>query len=185
MPYRLITVRLVIAGTLASLLFLYKPSTPSKAIQQTFPSRLNMPGQLSAGMGENEEAEEAYNEARALYEFKMLRNPVTGTIPDNIHEIELATASNIPEKAAVLSRSAAYRGMNLNTYQSSGPNNIAGRSRTVEFDRRNTNILISGGTQGGIFRSTDGGANWTFVSPANDIRSVTSVAQDPTQPDTW
>lgn len=144
-----------------------------------------MPDRFPGNAGEREEEEEAYTEARTLYEFKMLRNPVTGTIPNNIHEIELAAASRIPEKAVMLSRSAAYRGANLNTYQNSGPNNIAGRSRTFEFDRRNTNIILSGGTQGGIFRSTDGGANWTFVSPVDDIRSVTSIAQDPTQPDTW
>ncbi|HET7896290.1 MAG TPA: sialidase family protein, partial [Flavisolibacter sp.] len=80
---------------------------------------------------------------------------------------------------------SAYRGTNLNSYQSSGPNNIAGRSRAFDFDSRNPNIIITGGTQGGIFRSTDGGANWTFVSPAQEIRSATSIVQDPTQPDTW
>ena len=45
--------------------------------------------------------------------------------------------------------------------------------------------MITGGTTGGIFRSTDGGTSWTFVSPENDIRSANSIAQDPSNPDTW
>jgi len=31
---------------------------------------------------------------------------------------------------------------------------------------------------GGIFRSTDGGITWTFVHPANQVRSVSTLAQD-------
>ncbi|HXR80368.1 MAG TPA: hypothetical protein VN763_05595, partial [Saprospiraceae bacterium] len=47
--------------------------------------------------------------------------------------------------------------------------------------------MIAGGVSGGIFRSTDGGANWTKVTPANEVHNVSSVAQDPRpgNQDTW
>ncbi|HET6769223.1 MAG TPA: T9SS type A sorting domain-containing protein, partial [Chitinophagaceae bacterium] len=43
------------------------------------------------------------------------------------------------------------------------------------------------GVSGGIFRSTDGGANWTNVTPLNEVHNVSSIAQDPRagNQDTW
>jgi hypothetical protein len=151
---------------------------------------LNM-GRFSHLSEENEEEEEEqkakYTEAHWLAEFKMLRNPITGKIPANYREIELAAAARIPEKGATanpfLPRATGITVQN--TYLTLGPNNIAGRSRTLGIDRRDPDILITGGTTGGIFRSTDGGANWTFVSPENDIRSANTIVQDPSAPDTW
>jgi photosystem II stability/assembly factor-like uncharacterized protein len=40
-------------------------------------------------------------------------------------------------------------------------------------------VVLSGGVNGGIFRSVDGGVTWSFVHPANEIRSVTCLAQIP------
>jgi photosystem II stability/assembly factor-like uncharacterized protein len=46
---------------------------------------------------------------------------------------------------------------------------------------------MAGGVSGGLFRSTDGGANWTRVTPANEVHNVSSIAQDPRNgfQDTW
>lgn len=78
-----------------------------------------------------------------------------------------------------------------NTYSSAGPSQVGGRTRTIVFDKRyngTTNkIILAGGITGGIFRSNDGGLSWKFVHPANEIRSVSSIAQDtrPGKEDTW
>src|SRR4030095_800631 len=40
-------------------------------------------------------------------------------------------------------------------------------------------VLVAGGVSGGIFRSTDGGANWTRVTPAGEVHNISSIAQDP------
>lgn len=134
-----------------------------------------------------------YNEERVRHEFQMLRNPVTRTIPAGIRNIELMATSKIPEKHPF--RNAQVSGIigiydvqgttTNNNYQSIGPTNIAGRSRTLAWDSRNPAIMLTGGPTGGIFRSTNGGASWTFVTPEADIRSANSIVQDPTQPDTW
>lgn len=128
-----------------------------------------------------EEENEAYTEQRTLHEFKMLRNPITGTIPANIEEIETRVLKSIPAKHG----GDLFRTNNQNAYTNVGPTNVAGRDRSVAFDRRNVNIMLTGGVTGGIFRSTDGGATWTFVSGENNIRSATSIVQDPVTPDTW
>lgn len=139
---------------------------------------------------DGEEQEEEFNEKRLEHEFNMLRNPITGTIPANIREIENRVFKSIPARRPAndiqITRIGDASGTaTQNTYTSIGPNNIAGRSRTLAFDRRNPNIVLTGGVTGGIFRSTDGGATWTFVSGENDVRSATALAQDPTNADTW
>ena len=139
----------------------------------------------SIGNEPEDEENNEYTEERLAHEFKMLRNPVTGTIPANIHAIELEAASKIPQKkfGSVWARGGSVE--TQNNYESIGPNNVGGRSRGLAFDKRNANIVLTGGVTGGIFRSTDGGVSWTFVSGENDIRSATSIVQDPAHPDTW
>ncbi len=123
-------------------------------------------------------------EKRAKEEFDMLKNPVTGKIPEGIRQAELLEAATIPLKEEV-----SLMGGNSYTFQ--GPNNFGGRCRAVAYDIRfngaDNRVVLAGGVSGGMFRSTDGGANWTRVSSLSNIHSVTSVAQDPRPgfQDTW
>ncbi|MBI1781874.1 MAG: T9SS type A sorting domain-containing protein, partial [Sphingobacteriales bacterium] len=84
-----------------------------------------------------------------------------------------------------------YREQINNTYSAVGPTQNGGRTRAVVFDVRyngTTNkVIMAGGITGGLFRSTDGGATWNFVSPENDIRSISCIVQDPRPgfQDTW
>ena len=136
---------------------------------------------------ESEQEREKFTEERMLHEIEMLRNPITGKIPFNYQQVELKAVKNIPSKYDLVKNNSQglSQPFNLNTYESVGPNNVGGRSRTLAFDKRNSNIMLTGGTTGGIFRSTNGGAKWTFVSPEDEIRSVTCIVQDPKTPDTW
>ncbi len=188
MNLKLVVFRLILILGVGSVFFLYRnPQKTPTAIQ------LNM-GRFSyltqEKEGDDEEEQKAkYTQERWLLEFKMLRNPITGKIPADYRDVELAAAARIPEKGAryhpFISRVTNIASTTTqNTYATIGPNNIAGRSRTLGIDRRNPDILLTGGTTGGIFRSTNGGASWTFVSPENDIRSVNTIVQDPSAPDT-
>lgn len=142
---------------------------------------------LTREVGEEKEEEKAeFTSKRMAHEFKMLRNPVTGKIPANIREIEDEVSAKVPDKG--FASGAWLRGGSVtvqNAYRNIGPDNVGGRGRGLAFDRRNANIMITGGVTGGIFRSTNGGTSWTFVSGDNDIRSATSIVQDPVNPDTW
>ena len=128
----------------------------------------------------SEEEPSAYQYLRWKYEADMIRDPATGNVPFGMREQEIEFAKTIPVRtsSSLFSRTASQ-----NTYFSAGPNNIGGRTRALAYDIRyngTTNkIIISGGVSGGIFLTIDGGANWTRVTPVNEVHNVTCVVQDP------
>ena len=124
---------------------------------------------------------------RWLHEFNMIKDPVLNQLPRNISSKELVQAFSVPQKQYYYDNNIFSRGENLNTYTPAGPNNIGGRTRAIAFDKRNSNIIISGCISGGIFRSSDGGGNWTKVTPNNQLHNFSTIAQDPRtgSEDTW
>ena len=74
----------------------------------------------------------------------------------------------------------------LKEWTAVGPLNAGGRVLALAVDYRDSDILISGGASGGIFRSVDGGENWLPVSSSEHVR-VSSLAQDTLnmKGDTW
>ncbi|MBL7748209.1 MAG: hypothetical protein JNM19_12310 [Chitinophagaceae bacterium] len=120
------------------------------------------------------------------YEFNMLKNPVTGVIPEGVREAEMAQAREIYTRQSLTSRIEA-----INPYIFQGPNNMGGRTRTIVYDVRyngtSNQIILAGGVSGGVYKSTDNGATWVRKSPTGEHFSCTSIAQD-TRPgfqDTW
>jgi len=119
-------------------------------------------------------------EARANWEWKRVRSPRTNSIPENIRSREMEFARSIPSKEE-FARKAMLKGgaAQLYTWTRRGPVNAGGRTRALAIDVTNENILLAGGVSGGMWRSTDAGANWTRTTPLNiDNQSVTSIAQD-------
>ena len=137
---------------------------------------------------ENEEHEAAYQYLRWKYEADMIKDPTTGEALFGMRDQEIEFAKKIPERNT---SSALARLTTQNNYLPAGPNNIGGRTRALAYDVRyngtSNRVLMAGGVSGGIFRSTDGGANWTRVTPANEYHNVSSIAQDPRVgfQDTW
>lgn len=193
MKFKLVGFYLCLALLFVSLFYLHKPlpDLQNGKLKKAPFSFFKESEKENPAEEEKERAE--YTEERARHEFQMLRNPVTGKIPAGIRNVELMTASKIADRYPFANAQVSGTGSIFgtegttvqNAYQTIGPTNIAGRSRTLAFDRRNPAIMLTGGPTGGIFRTTDGGANWVFVTPENDIRSANSIVQDPTQPDTW
>lgn len=151
----------------------------------------------SAASREREEGEReapaAYLEARAKYEYDMLKDPHTGKLPDGIFEQEKALARTLPVRnycdVAPTGSNGSNRTEVLNTYLPAGPNNIGGRTRAAAYDIRYaaTRVIIAGCVSGGIMRSADGGNTWTLVTPQNEIHNLSALAQDPRPgfQDTW
>ena len=129
---------------------------------------------------ENEENEAAYQYLRWKYEADMIKDPTTGEALFGLRDQEIELSRTIPERHT---SSPIARLQTQNNYIPAGPNNQGGRTRAIAYDVRyngTTNrILIAGGISGGIFKSIDGGANWTRVTPANEVHNVSSIAQDP------
>lgn len=135
---------------------------------------------------DKEENEESAGRKREYFEWLISRDPKTGRIPDGIRLQEANwVKAHIPRKTGMLGTSI------LNSYYAAGPSQNGGRTRALAFDVRyngNSNkIVLSGGVNGGIFRSEDGGLTWAFVHPINEVRSVTCIAQDTRTgfQDTW
>ena len=110
------------------------------------------------------------------YEFNMLKNPVTGKIPEGSFANEKLQAS------AILERQQQNKISGGTSYTFQGPENLGGRTRTVVYDTRyngTTNqVLLAGGVSGGVYKSIDNGTTWVRKSPTGEHYSCTSIAQD-------
>ncbi len=111
--------------------------------------------------------------ARIEYYFNMLRDPKTNQIPPNIRAKELAFAKTLPAKKGL----NKIAGANF-IWNEAGPNDVGGRTRALDIDISNPNIIIAGGASGGIWKSTDNGATWEMKTLPTQIYSITSIAQD-------
>ncbi|HNP97921.1 MAG TPA: T9SS type A sorting domain-containing protein [Bacteroidia bacterium] len=112
---------------------------------------------------------------RQQWEWKRLRDPQTGRIPALIRDKELAYVSTLPKATERFSSSSARTN---GIWDFRGPWNLGGRTRALAIDVSNENVVLAGGVSGGMWRSTDGGSNWTRVSPVNGYPGVNAVAQD-------
>lgn len=125
--------------------------------------------------------------ARSEYFNRLLQDPSTGTIPDDIRERELRFARNLPRKARGKRKGGTVSSVETVPWQEIGPNNVGGRTRALAVDVDNSNTIIAGGVSGGIWKSTDGGASWTLRSTSAQQLSVSWIVQDTTSADndTW
>jgi len=61
-----------------------------------------------------------------------------------------------------------------------GSGNIGGRVRAILTDPADPNLLFAGGVGGGVWKTTDGGANWQPVGENMSNLAVSSLAMDAT-----
>jgi photosystem II stability/assembly factor-like uncharacterized protein len=126
--------------------------------------------------------------ARSDYFFNLLRDPATNSIPPNIRSRELNHAKQLPGRNGGFLRksgTATTQAIGDITWHMAGPTDLGGRTRALAFDQENPNTILAGGVSGGMWKSTDGGSTWQLKTDPNQNMSVTSVVQDPTNPDTW
>lgn len=126
--------------------------------------------------------------ARSEYFFRLMRDPATNSVPENIRNRELEFARTLPTIEQVQRKMKAkdptFQAVDYN-WSHAGPFDLGGRTRALAVDRRNPDIVIAGGVSGGLWKSTDGGSSWQLQTPDLSNLSVTSVAQDPQNEDTW
>lgn len=65
-----------------------------------------------------------------------------------------------------------------------GPNNVAGRARTILVHPKTPNILYTSGAGGGLWKSTDSGASWQALDDFLPVLAIGALAMDPRNPDT-
>ena len=123
---------------------------------------------------------------RRNYESRLMVDPSTGRVPKNIHAKELKyVLSTKAELVNSVRPSYAQKATTNSPWDVRGPFNVGGRTRALRYDARDENIILAGGTVGGLFRTTDGGGSWTRVTDPLENPSITALVQDPTNQDTW
>lgn len=122
--------------------------------------------------------------ARSEYFFRLLRDPETGRIPPDVRAKELDYAARLPSRSNVRMKLQGQVTAGFE-WRSAGPFDVGGRTRALGVDLRNSDIVIAGGSSGGIWKSDNSGGAWTFATETDQNLSVTSLAQDPTEPDIW
>lgn len=74
------------------------------------------------------------------------------------------------------------RDLNQQDWESAGPLNIGGRITSLAVDPTNENIIFIGAASGGIFKTTDGGQNWSPVFDRETSLSTGDLAIAPSNP---
>lgn len=110
---------------------------------------------------------------RAEFEFSKIRNPRTGTVPENIRQKEIEFSKQHLSRAA-----QRIDGTDEEIWELAGPFNVGGRTRALVLDALNENTFISGGVSGGVWKSTNAGSSWTRTSDPENRNSLTTIAQD-------
>ncbi|MEP3387767.1 MAG: flagellar basal body rod modification protein, partial [Reichenbachiella sp.] len=109
--------------------------------------------------------------ARFDYERRMIVDPKTNKVPADIHQKEFAFARKIQ-------KSQSHLRSRQENWSLAGPYNVGGRTRALAFDVRDENVLLAGGVSGGMWRSSNGGINWSRTTQPSALNSVTSIVQD-------
>ncbi len=99
-------------------------------------------------------------------------NPVTGEFPGTNAVIELEKTKNSLNKTSDLNESW----VNLGTNSSAGGYAGIGRINCVAFHPTDLNIFWVGSPSGGIWRTTNGGSNWTILNNNEPVLGVSDIA---------
>ncbi|MGH7470309.1 MAG: WD40/YVTN/BNR-like repeat-containing protein, partial [Longimicrobiales bacterium] len=138
---------------------------------------------LSAGQARAQEEEEDHARRRWEWFYQQRAYPF-GTIPAGALERARVQLEGLrrPLFGAVPPPISGTR------WQAIGPRAIPtsgtsiGRISTVAIHPTNTNLLYVGGAQGGVWRSTDGGSNWTALTDKECSLAMGAIVLDPVNP---
>ncbi|TQV89766.1 pre-peptidase C-terminal domain-containing protein [Aliikangiella coralliicola] len=87
------------------------------------------------------------------------------------------------QQVAIQSRSLLRNPMNVPQWQLRGPTNFMGRVTAVVADPQNPNKVYVGAALGGVWKSTNGGSNFSQVFDGAGSPSIGALALDPTNSD--
>jgi Secretion system C-terminal sorting domain len=131
---------------------------------------------------EEEERDEQDGMEQAIrQEFRMTRDLSLNRIPTE----RLVKANETRNRLL-----ASGRQVSALTWQERGPNNVAGRTRTVLVDKRDAtgNTVFAGSVGGGIWKTTNFKSSpptWTVVNDFLSNLAVTNIIQDPSNLNTF
>lgn len=105
----------------------------------------------------------------------------SGTAPQT-NSTAPVISSATPETNAAPPALSASQWVNIgptSTLDTSGGSKVAGRVTALAIDPTNTNVIYLGGAQGGVWKSTDAGVNWTPLTDNRESLAIGSIVLDP------
>jgi len=75
------------------------------------------------------------------------------------------------------------RSGNTTPWQSVGPVNIGGRITDITLHPTNQNVMVIGTSNGGVFRTDDGGHSWDHIYENDGRLSIGNIEISPSNPD--
>jgi len=116
------------------------------------------------------------NEKQYPYDFFYFQR----AFPDAYMDVE--AYKNVMEEAAK-TRSSVRGSLFDVPWKNEGPNNIGGRINAVVTNPGNPDIMYVGNTTGGVFKTTNGGADWFPIFDDNPFLATSCITFDPADPD--
>ncbi len=96
---------------------------------------------------------------------------------DVIDEVAFKTALKDVQKD-IDAQAGLKNSINAN-WRVEGPTNLGGRINAIEIDPNNSNIIYTGCSSGGIFKTTNGGTTWTPIADAMPQTAISDITIDP------
>lgn len=129
-----------------------------------------------------EQQEEA--ESRPDDWFWMQRSFPNGAIDHDGYKLSLSQARAKEQEAQVMRLSKTNDPLLSAVWEQKGPTNVCARITDLAVHPTNADICYAGIATGGVFKTTDGGTNWTPIFDQQDVLSVGAVTLDPQDPET-
>ena len=101
-----------------------------------------------------------------------------GYIPPNALMSAKVQMNAMIQAAQSKPKVGAVAGISTTSWTSLGPGNIAGRMRAILIHPTTTTTMWVGSVSGGIWKSTDSGANWSVVNDFMSNLSITSLVMN-------
>lgn len=106
----------------------------------------------------------------------MLRYAYPDAVPDHSAYLSSMREAKIFNETAKDARSATT------AWQSEGPGNSGARINTIAAHPTDADIIIIGYSGGGIFKTTNGGTDWTPVFDDQSVLAISSIVYDESNP---
>jgi len=99
--------------------------------------------------------------------------------PDSTYDFTLKLRAD-RQTRALAARQTEFRDLE---WQLAGPDNIGGRITSLGISRQNPNLIYAGAADGGLLKSTDGGASWQTLFDDQYTLSIGALIVHPTNDD--
>ena len=91
---------------------------------------------------------------------------------------------SLSQKSFITPRKGNAAAMDLGGWEALGPGNQGGRTRHLLIHPANPQVMYAGAATGGVWKTVDGGDNWTPISDSFPALGIGGMAFEPGNPDT-